>query len=736
MATMPHKHTTANVVYIDATATGANNGLTPADALLTLPAFTSMVANTVYLIRRGGTYSITPGTMSSKNAVGIVAMPMPTDVLYDAIPAEAKAVWDADVAEYARINITLNATSTVFSSCKGITLWRLDIVSMQSIAQPAVPFITFTNCSMIAIEKCKSRLDGVDLTNTTTFTAAVANKILTSWTITDASGISIKSCLFERPYDLTGYNISNTFANGRGAVVQIATSRDIVVEDCDIVYAFPGHSCALPTNGAALSVDTIGKENAVIHNVRFKGVEIRDSSLTYEAYGYSWMTALSYIASRGVISDITVTMKKIGTYPTPTNTWSGCQSSNSYYMFMAIQITNLTTDDVTSMYGVDVSNVNIDYTGVNFIGGGIALAASWATTRSVAYGGRYTLKNYTLTAPGTIAVGNDNSAVFTSLVAVTGLGVGQLPACDIEDVAIHYTGAFMTAMDLGMLGAVGTAAPWTSDSDYGGGITVKGASVTGQVIACMGYVELDSSTIPVLTSYNAVYATGSAQVYVDNLVLPAGWTSSDEAVFASQNAQVMVNNVNRVASWAGAVNAMVNNHVAVSNADGVAGAWRSATGYARVQTVTVYRTGGAAAALYVNTPTTPTRLCGPWLAPFPYAPKQLDPGGTGLRLLTVYIAVKGFATVRRNIFAAIQIIIEAPAGAYPKTRQYLSSSTGWMESDLTSVWNNDTGLTAYKIVVPFKVDRYENIGVRVHFMPVYENAAFYYVDPKFVVSAG
>lgn len=737
MATMPHKHVTANVVYVDPSATGANDGSTPANARTTLPALGSLVASTVYLIRRGQTVTLAPGTASAKHALGIIGMPKPTDALYDAIPAEAKAAWDADADDYARIDILLNATTMLFENANGMSLFRLDVVSTQSIASPAVPFLTFTAVNMLSIERCKSRIDNIDLVAMSSYSAANM-KLLTSWRITSSLGLHIRHCDFQRPWNLEGVSLAPTTVNGRACVVDISLSSGVFIEDCSFRYVLPGYASAVESSAGALRVTQFNCNTAVLRRLTFEMIDIRDNAMTHKTQPWSWLPAISSQFNGAVVDDITITARRIGTYPEPASPWNGCNNydSTASHAVMSVATAN-NNGDTNGTMAFDLSNISIDLTGLLTALSGLMIAGGSGGSKNSRYNGRMTLKNYTFLCPATTASGvNDGGNNIDAPSGPVGLGVGPFSDLDLDGIDVRYTGIFAVAMDLGGRAVGNSYSGQIADFyQYNTGGNLRNAVAVGAVV-CAGsaYFDFDSVTMPFVSTACVAHASNAAQVYIDNLVLPDGYVTTEEPVRCGDNAQLLVNNVNRVGNWAASISG-INAHLALANADGVAGAWKSYTTHASAVTSAVYRTGGAAASLYVSTPTTPARTTGPWLAPYPYAPKFLDPGGTGRKILRVYLAVKGFTTKYRDVFAAIQIEITSPYGVYPRTRSYVSVSDGWMEED-GSVWNNEAGIVGFRISVPFLVDRYENIGVRVHISALYENAAYYYLDPKFEVVAG
>jgi hypothetical protein len=124
---MPFRAQVCTVVYVDPSAVGANNGTTPADALIAFPLLTALVANRVYLVRRSATISMTPATCAVDN-IAIMGMPLPTDEYYAAVPAEAKSAWDADVQTAPTVNVSQASTTVTFSG-HHVAFHRLTIVN-------------------------------------------------------------------------------------------------------------------------------------------------------------------------------------------------------------------------------------------------------------------------------------------------------------------------------------------------------------------------------------------------------------------------------------------------------------------------------------------------------------------------------------------------------------------------------------------------------------------------------
>jgi hypothetical protein len=84
------------VIYVDVEIGSPGDGGTPATAVNALPAFASLVASRVYLIRRrDAAINVAYGSCSQPD-VHLIGMPLEDDWLYPFVPEEAKTAWGSD----------------------------------------------------------------------------------------------------------------------------------------------------------------------------------------------------------------------------------------------------------------------------------------------------------------------------------------------------------------------------------------------------------------------------------------------------------------------------------------------------------------------------------------------------------------------------------------------------------------------------------------------------------------
>jgi hypothetical protein len=161
MATMNILGITYNVVYVDSTAVGANDGTTMANALTNIPTYDNFQSDTVYLFRRHDTTNISYPSDSIINAQNVffIGMPLTTDSIYNSLPAEAKGTsWDSDLDTHAKIYITSGNYKIYFNDVNNFGAHRIKFsknensvtngnLYINSASQEGTCFIT--NCEAI-----------------------------------------------------------------------------------------------------------------------------------------------------------------------------------------------------------------------------------------------------------------------------------------------------------------------------------------------------------------------------------------------------------------------------------------------------------------------------------------------------------------------------------------------------------------------------------------------------------
>lgn len=116
---MEYKGNTFVVKYVDPTIVTPGDGSTPATALGDLPTLAAMENLTCYLIRRTAqTDACTHPSNESRTSLNIMllGMPLPTDPMYALVPAEAKTAWDADVETKAMIKVTNSSSRATMNT--------------------------------------------------------------------------------------------------------------------------------------------------------------------------------------------------------------------------------------------------------------------------------------------------------------------------------------------------------------------------------------------------------------------------------------------------------------------------------------------------------------------------------------------------------------------------------------------------------------------------------------------
>ena len=169
-------NTNFNAIYVDPSAASAGDGSTPAQALNSLPASASSIADaTCYIVRRTAATSevqLPQGENSSITAFALVGMPKPTDELYPLMPEAARTAWGADTADYARIKAATSddpwdyegAKTLSLPNCLAFFLHRADLHREgQGAVEAAINVGSTSQTGSVSIERCRFGLKGCDL---------------------------------------------------------------------------------------------------------------------------------------------------------------------------------------------------------------------------------------------------------------------------------------------------------------------------------------------------------------------------------------------------------------------------------------------------------------------------------------------------------------------------------------------------------------------------------------------
>lgn len=675
MATMMMRGFSCNVLYVDPSASGANTGATPADALTALPSLATLVTNTVYLIRRGATLTVTAGTCAVAN-VHLMGMPKSTgDAFYGMVPAEAKTAWDGDAGDY--WNATGSATTAWSFTGNDASIHRLNLTF------PAA------HSTVAAISATGARFS---------FTCIYARQ----------SGFNVQ----------TATAITGAFRHG----TFYFNSDSVYISDIDMQMAWDSGTTST-TNGANLyAIQCDGNcQRAVIRNVLL------------------WYLSTGYVTNRGgiIISNCdNIRMENITTrmvlnkvrgdvyhYLNPAVT---CRGSGWGSNAVIRNIDHKLDHHLGATAGV--SGISISAQLEFSINGG--LVENLTCDQLLETGGFYGIFVGSYMGNTYIFDGNVQRAVVRNINSYKNLSVVdgayatsfRLNAKCIAETINASAGPSSFAIDN------------PSDGSYfGSSVSFKGLTLTGGVrIYFASYVEILSLTL-LAPRVNGIVIQGGILAYIQTLICQGTWTT--ESIMSVVNRScVIVDSIN--IPFVATIDNNGFSQMCVNNSAGVSGQWYSESFSYRGFTSNVFRTGGASAAVKMeckaaNAPPATNRY-GIWMAPPPLPGKPIAPGATGLRKFTMYVAYKNFTTFDPS---QMRLFIEAPAGAGTDTTAYDSVSVGTWEDDTVSTWNNDTGLTLKKLTMTLPVDRNENCRVRFHHT-WWQNLSYYYVDPKITVEAG
>lgn len=718
MATMWYKNVNCNVVYVDPSATGTATGVTPADALTDLPTPSAMSGGTVYLLRRG---LVTPSTYtlglttSAQDVIAIWGMPLTTDEQYAMVPAEAKTEWDADAATQPVLQTVAQATTPPTFSGFGFSLHRV-VLSLGFTAVFTAAVSMLLSGDAVSFTYVKVMSTGFDLATATDVTGS---KHLGAIRCTGRS-VRFADCEIQSP--------STTDAYGYGSFVQYITTCAIYVGNRDGIAVFDNCTFrlasfvygALQLYGAIVSVRT-----CLVNNCVYDLVDYRTGLGTTNKIG---RIAMAIDAKILRVNNVSITTRQLGTQSalTPSAgaggdsigvTTFGAIGTPQFPLFVvAYTVDPSVTADGTAYTDWVIDTVTMDASGYRTAPSGL-LVGPYQGSGGVSNGVfQVKIRNITFNAPQNHRV-NDT---------VTGLACPSGPGVFIENCVVNYANTMAYAYAVGCMRGDGTLY-------YNAKATVRNCAGKGRLLVdSVRYAEFTSFEV-VATDIASPVEVYGGPVYIGTLTMPAGWTSAS-MVRSANRGQLLIDSINIpvIYDLIGTAVDSKEQTITVAN-NGAVGVWGSFHRWNQVKTSTVYRTGGASAALYVQTNTLSysSRYTGAWLAPRPFAAKNIAPGMTGTRKVTVYVAAKGVAA--DVVFRTVLVEVTAPSGA-ADVATYTSTQVGRLEVD-ASTWNNDTGLSIYKIVIPIKVDRLENLGTRVVFMPFASTTAYIYVDPKIEISS-
>ena len=720
MATMWYKNVNCVVVYVDPSATGTATGATPADAITDLPTPSAMAGGTVYLLRRGlataATYTLGKSACA-QNVVAVWGMPLPTDEQYAMVPAEAKTAWDADAATQPILATTAQSTTAPSFQGFGFSFHRVVLsFGFTAVFTPGNAAALSFSGNSVSLTYVKTMITGFDLATAPNLTGT---KHMGAIRCTGRN-VRFANCEIQAP--------GSTDAFGYVSLTGLYTDVAIYYSNRDGTFTLD--NCVFRLAGF-----TYG--NSVMYGCYVSARKITVNSCTFDLIDYRTGSGTSNQMMRCAMTldpkilrmtNVTVTTRQLGTQtanPVTVGSGTTCQvsfPSVGVPVYPTIVITDsidTATSPVDSTYPADwiIDTVSIDVSGYRVATSGLIVGpygVGSGSTASCAF--QVKIRNYTFNASQSTRPSD----------AVIGLGVASGPQVFVENCVVNYSNTMAYAYVVG--GTPGTASVYLP-----GKATLRNCAGKGRMrLDSIRYADIPTFEFVATDIVSPLEVYGGI-AYIGALTIPAGWSSSSMMIAANRG-EIFINSINiaAIVNLLGTASESEEQGVTIAN-NATAGAWVAYHRWNQAKSSTIYRTGGASAALYVKTNTLSysARYSGCWLSPRPFAAKAIAPGMVGNRKLTMYVASKGVAA--DVLFRSVVIEVFAANGASGNAL-FSSVLVGRLEVD-TSTWNNDTGLSVYKIVMPIKVDRLEDLGVRVAFLPFASTTAYFYIDPKIEISA-
>lgn len=715
MATMRIGLQDCTVKYVDAAIGSPGDGSTPAAALNTLPAASAMTNNTVYLCRRNHTTALTipDGTNTGGNYIFLIGMPKSTDKMYLRVPAEAKSAWDADSDDYAKCNFASATSVFRFIQVNDFGVHRIwfnrpstgncnfSYGTLQAEAQYQSDNDVYHTGNYF-MTHCKWTDNGVELDNPsyTTNTSYQSGTIIFRY----YRNCTIQNCNIQ----YSGRYNSSTSHNsvmGFGGCIYLDRGRNTVISDNDFYMSSFGST----SNTFYYLYQGVPNEN--------RG-ELTYTNNDFYLIGqnYSYTAFYSSIILNGLnirASNDTLTMHRFYNRGAVTGGW----------MNWGIQF-----NKGSSSYGMakwEISDITVDMGDIANFGGGMLYAYCydyWTGYQAIptCYMKRISAKC------------NDTGYISSSGSAVQ-LYLGQAFVC--EDITAWHASQ------------MGLYLRNISDNSYLRGPVFKNTSVKGVIYSrYMNFVEITDWYLNSPRTFNfsswgvgVKLNTGYSNIYIKQAQIDptSEWETQTWLRFGGYGGHIIIDEIDvpyslNMTYWD--TTPQWDEAILINNVDGITGKWFGTNRYYIGESWNAYRTGGANAALkmYANRGFSDYHLYPLVLAPKPYRGLEWVPGGTGEATLNVYVAYKLFSVYDLHRRFRIQLEIPYYDGDNWQKREFLSEVDGWWEDDVTSVWNNDTGLTAKKLVLPFTVNNASQpVTARMHF-DWYDSDGYLYVDPVFV----
>jgi hypothetical protein len=716
MATMRMGLQDCTVKYVDAAIGVPGDGSTPALALNTLPAANSMTNNTVYLCRRNHTTALTipDGTNTTGSYIFLIGMPKSTDHMYLRAPAEAKSAWDADSDDYCKCNFATATSVFRFVPINDFGTHRIwynrpssgdcnfSYGTLQAEALYQSNDTAYHNGNYF-MTNCKWTDNGVELDNEsyTTNTSYQSGSIIFRY----ARNVTIKDCNIQYSGRYNG-NTAHNSVIGYGGCIYIAFARNITIDN-NVFYmsSFGGTS---NTFMFLYATSNSGDRTEFTYT---------NNDMKLIGQNYSYTSFYAPIAINGLnmeVHNCTLTMHRFYNRPAVTGGW----------LSYGVQISRGSND--SGMGKWNITDITIDTGDIANFGGSLLYMYYYDAYSSYQSIPTCVVKRISAKCASTGFISSSGTAMM--LYLGNNFVIDEVTAWHAYEQGLYFRDPF--------------------DSAYKKGAVIKNASIKG-IIYCryMNFLEVNDWYLnsPRTRNQNS-YGVGVklyqsyANIYIKTAQIDptSEWESQTWHRYHGYAGHLIIDQIDvpynlTMTYWD--TTPQWDESILINNVDNITGKWYGTNRYYIGQSWNAYRTGGAAAAIKFNANAgfSDYHLFPLVLAPKPFRGLEWTPGSTGAATLTVYVAHKLFSPTY-NLHNRFRIEIEVPYydGANWHKETYLSETEGWWEDDGVSVWNNDTGLTPLKLILPFTVNSASQpITARMHF-DWYDPTGYLYVDPLFV----
>jgi hypothetical protein len=739
-----------NVVYIDPTATGANDGTTPADARTTFPLMASLVSNTVYLVRRSAAtgLALPSGNRADLNNIFFLGMPLATDWIYSRVPAAAKAAWDADVATYSRVEFATYNSYLVLRPVIHAGVHRFHFVRMNPAGGHANQGFTYgqdydsawgnlhfqdtsaENNACYFFTNNKWSDDGIDLsnpgwvTNSTTFGGSIILRRGKALVFRDnvidlpcsyngiVAGNNWMYRIYLQSFERADVCNNTVWITSAGATSSNQYNSQVwQTNDNDYVEFINNHVKMLPQNYTNVSF------SRCMHVTGFLSCLIKDCSVEIDRY-----------YSVGTPTDARMFNDAVAIQRRNTNR-CGLEEKST--------IKNVSSNLGKLWYYTDGNACNML---IDMFNGGQAISA------------------YTMDIGNISAVCDDTGGYGPSASGYgLNLRVGREANTISNIVAHHYQtvhhGLYLHSEDPNYTTNIGAV--------------FKQVSVKGKLyVNNVPFMEITDIASPkinqiLMTIYGSVVYIATATYDRLSWVSTNNWLDYDRHPSYGAPSQVFIDNLSLPAvSPAGALLATWNQTpdgvggVWLNNVAEVAGNWCGSNRYYQGTTHSTYRQGGGAASIKLVGTYSDTRtplLIGPrnftglqWTPPSvgaAYAKFFIAHVDTGLAFYTA--PQKAIENVSKKVRAEV-LVPWLDNDGIVRYRLYASNLCGMWEDDLTSVWKPESGDPGYEnkiqrvCTIPFLVTNIVDGGMnalKVQFRlkyDLYGASGYTYLDPVIV----